>query len=83
MGRYSLLAVFEKEPAVIAGTIKSLLMVGVLVGLLEMDEYALAGIALALELVLTLFVRGASTPNVNVNTATQTTTVTTEKVEED
>ena len=65
MGRYDLKALFDKEPAFIAGVVKSLLMVAVLFGL-RIGEPQLAGVALALELVLTAFVRNSSTPNVTV-----------------
>lgn len=80
MGNYSIMAIFDKEPAFIAGAIRSLLMVAILVNVLVLDEKQLAGIAIALELVLTLFVRNKSTANVNVpaaNTTTTTATVTT------
>lgn len=60
MGRYSFLAVFDKEPAVIATAIRAVLFVLVLFGL-AVDEKQLAAIALALELVLVLFVRSKST----------------------
>jgi hypothetical protein len=79
MGRYSLFAVFEKEPAVVAGVIRTVLHTLVLLNVLLLDAPQLAGISLVVELVLTLFVRASVTPNVNVNTATQTTTVTTDK----
>lgn len=61
MGNYSLTNVFTKEPAVIAGAIRTVLMALVLLSLVAMDEKQLAGIALALEVVLTLFVRSQST----------------------
>lgn len=78
MGRYSIFAIFEKEPAVIAGAVRVILMVLILANVLLWDEKLLAGVALALEVGLTLFVRNSVTPNVNVNTATSTTTVTTD-----
>ena len=71
LGRYDLKALFDKEPAAIAGAIKSVLMVAVLFGL-RIGEPQLAGVALALEVVLTLFVRGSSTPNVTVARIVQT-----------
>lgn len=77
MGRYSIFAIFEKEPAVIAGAMRAVLHTLVLLGILVLDAPQLAGISLMLEVVLTLFVRASVTPNVNVNTATSTTTVTT------
>jgi hypothetical protein len=61
MGNYSLTNLFTKEPAVIAGAIRTVLMALVLLSLVAMDEKQLAGIALALEVVLTLFVRSQST----------------------
>lgn len=78
MGRYSILAIFEKEPAFIAGVIRAVLMAAVLFGL-AIDEKQLAGISLALELILTLFVRSNSTGNANVPPSnTVVTTATTE-----
>lgn len=65
MGRYDLGAIFEKEPAVIAGAVKSVLFVAVLFGL-SIGEQQLAGIALGLEVLLTLFVRQNSTSNATV-----------------
>lgn len=62
MGRYSLRAVLDKEPAVIAGSIRSVLYVLVLLNVARLDAGQLAGIALGLELVLTLFVRGRVAP---------------------
>ena len=73
MGNYSLTAIFTKEPAVIAGALKSVLWVGVLVGLVSFDDKTLAGIGLVLELVLGLFVRSQSTsssqPTLSVGTS--------------
>jgi hypothetical protein len=59
---YSLLAILDKEPVVIAGAVRSLLFLAVLMGLIFLDEKQLAGIALAAELVLGLFVRSKVTP---------------------
>ena len=59
---YSLRAILEKEPVAIASALRSVLFIGVLAGLFLMDEKLLAGIALAAELVLNLFVRNATTP---------------------
>ena len=61
MGNYSIKAIFDKEPVAIAGAVRVLLMTAVLFGL-AIDEKQLAGIALALEIVLTLFVRSQVTP---------------------
>ena len=64
MGRYDPRAIFEKEPAVIAGALKSILWVAVLLGLLTgLTDVQLAAIALVLELVLTLFTRQSVTPS--------------------
>lgn len=82
MGRYSLRALFDKEPAVIAGVVRSVLFALVLAGLLVIDEKVLAASALALELVLTLFVRGSTTPTASPTLAAGTTvTVTTPDTE--
>lgn len=64
---YDFKALLEKEPAVIASTVRTLLMLGVLTGGfaavgLNVDENVLAGVALALEAVLLLFVRHTVTP---------------------
>lgn len=61
MGNYSLTAIFTKEPVVIAGAVRSILWVLVLMGAVVLDEKQLAGIALGLELLLGLFARQTST----------------------
>lgn len=66
MGRYSPLAFFEKEPAVIAGAIRTILYGAVLLGYVTLTVEQLATIAVGLEVVLGLFVRQSSTPNVTV-----------------
>ena len=78
MGNYSLTAIFQKEPAVIAGALKSVLWVGVLVGVVTFDDKTLAGIGLVLELVLGLFVRSQSTSSSQptLNKGTEVTVVT-------
>lgn len=63
---YSLTAILEKEPVAIAASIRSLLFIGVLSGLLVMDEQLLAAIALAAELILGLFVRAQVFPTATV-----------------
>ncbi|HXJ63275.1 MAG TPA: hypothetical protein VNN79_05935 [Actinomycetota bacterium] len=72
MGNYSLTAIFTKEPVVIAGAIRSILYVLILVGVVVLDDKQLAAIALALEVVLGLFARQGSTsttsPNLTVGT---------------
>lgn len=62
MGLYDLRNIFTKEPVAIAGTVRSILFIAVLLGLAVLDEKQLAGIALGLELLLGLFVRNAVTP---------------------
>ena len=73
MGSYSLSNLFTKEPVVIAGAVRSILYVGILVGLVVLDDKQLAGIALALEVVLGLFARQTSTsssqPTLTVGTS--------------
>ena len=59
---YSLRAIFDKQPAIIAGAIRSVLFVLVLAGLVSLGEELLAGIALTAEIVLTLFTVSQSTP---------------------
>lgn len=59
---YSIRNILTKEPVVIAGAVRSVLFVLVLMSLVVLDEKQLAGIALALEVVLGLFARQASTP---------------------
>ncbi|HEV8489043.1 MAG TPA: hypothetical protein VGQ58_04585 [Candidatus Limnocylindrales bacterium] len=75
MGNYSLTAVFTKEPVVIAGAVRSILFVLVLLSLVTLDEKQLAGIALGLELVLGLFTRANSTSS-STPTLTEGTKVT-------
>lgn len=62
MGNYSLRNVLSKEPVVIAAAIRSVLFVLVLMSIITLDAPQLAGIALALELVLGLFTRASTTP---------------------
>ena len=62
MGNYDLTAIFTKEPVVIAGAVRSVLFVAVLMGVFVIDEKQIAGIALGLEVLLGLFVRSQSTP---------------------
>lgn len=66
MGRYSPIALFEKEPAVIAGALRTILYGAVLLGYVTLTVEQLAGIAVGLEVLLGLFVRQSSTPNVTV-----------------
>ena len=65
-------AIFNKEPAVIAEAIRAILFVLVLAGLLNLGEELLAGIALVVSLVLSLFVRQASTPTASPTLKTGT-----------
>lgn len=66
MGNYSITAIFQKEPAVIAGAIRTVLYGAVILGVIHLEAEQLAGIAVGLEVVLGLFVRQSSTPNVKV-----------------
>jgi len=70
---YSLTNIFTKEPIVIAGAIRSVLFVLVLLSVVVLDDKQLAGIALALEFVLGLFARAGSTstsqPTLTVGTS--------------
>jgi hypothetical protein len=66
MGKYDPRAIFEKEPAVIAGALRTVLYGAVILGYVTLTVDQLAGIAIGLELVLGLFVRQSSTPNVTV-----------------
>ena len=79
MGRYDFRALFDKEPAVIAGTIKSVLWIAVLFGF-SIGEQQLAAVALGLEAILTLFVRGNSTSNATVAAMTGATSAQTASV---
>ena len=66
MGIYDPRAIFQKEPAVIAGAIRTVLYSAVIMGYLHLTVEQLAGVAVALEVVLGIFVRQSSTPNVTV-----------------
>lgn len=62
MGNYSIGNLFTKEPVVIAGAIRSVLWVLILLSVIAMDEKQLAAVGLALEVVLGLFTRSTTTP---------------------
>ena len=66
MGIYDPRAIFQKEPAVVAGAIRTILYGLVILGVVHLEAEQLAGIAVGLEVVLGLFVRQSSTPNVTV-----------------
>lgn len=73
MGRYSPLEIFNREPAVIAGAIRTVLYGAVIFGYLpDLTIEQLAQIAIGLEVLLGLFVRQSSTPNVTVAQIVQT-----------
>jgi hypothetical protein len=59
---YSLRAILDKEPAAIAGAVQVILPVLVLLGVVSLDDKAMAGIVLVVSTLLALFVRNASTP---------------------
>lgn len=73
MGNYSIAALFTKEPVVIAGAVRSVLYVLILVNVLHLTVEQLAGIALGLEVVLGLFVRSTSTSSTQPTLAVGTT----------
>lgn len=56
----------ENEPVAIASAVRAVLHTLVLLGVIALDEAALAGISLAIELVLALMLRSAVTPNATV-----------------
>jgi hypothetical protein len=58
---YAVSEILNKEPVAIAAALKTVLFVAVLFGL-AINEQQLAGIAIALEVVLGLFVRSKVTP---------------------
>lgn len=62
---YSITAILQKQPAAIAGALRSVLFVLILAGVLLWDEKLLSAVGLALEVVLTLFVVSSSTPTNN------------------
>lgn len=62
----------KQQPVAIASALRSLLMIGVLLGWLALDEKQLAGIALGAELLLGLFAYNASTPTANPTLASGT-----------
>ena len=66
MGIYDPRALFQKEPAVVAGAIRTVLYTLVLMNAVHLTVEQLAGIAVGLEVVLGIFVRQSSTPNVKV-----------------
>jgi hypothetical protein len=66
MGIYDPRAIFQKEPAVVAGAIRTVLYGAVLLGYVHLTVEQLATIAVGLEVILGLFVRQSSTPNVTV-----------------
>lgn len=63
---YDFRNILKQQPVAIAGAVKVVLNVLVLTGLVLMDEKLLAGIALALEVILNLFVWNAVTPTSNM-----------------
>jgi hypothetical protein len=59
---YSLKAILEKEPAVLAEAVRAILLTLVLFNVIVVNEQQLATAMLALSALLTLFVRQVSTP---------------------
>lgn len=62
---YSIGALLTKQPAAIAGAIRAVLLVLILAKVIVLDLDVLAGGALALEVVLSLFIYNTSTPVAN------------------
>lgn len=58
--------ILDNEPVAIAAAVRAVLYSLVLLGVIVLDEAALAGIALAIELVLSLFLRNAVNTNATV-----------------
>jgi hypothetical protein len=58
---YSIRAILEKEPAVIAEAIRTILLLLVAFGVVSIGEQNLALVAIAVSVLLQLFVRQAST----------------------
>jgi len=73
MGNYSFTNLFTKEPVAIAGAVRSILYVLVLLNVAKLDAMQLAGIAIGMELLLGLFARQTSTstsqPTLTVGTS--------------
>lgn len=61
MGNYSITNLFTKEPVVIAGAVRSILYVLVLLGAVALNAEQLAAIAIGLEVVFGLFARQGTT----------------------
>lgn len=72
MGIYDPRAIFQKEPAVVAGAIRTVLYGAVILGIVHLTPEQLAAIAIGLEAILGVFVRQSSTPNVKVAEIVQT-----------
>lgn len=58
--------ILDNEPVAIAAAVRAVLHSLVLLGIVVLDESALAGISLAIELVLSLFLRNAVNSNATV-----------------
>lgn len=72
MGLYSIKNLFTKQPVAIASAVRTVLYVAVLGGVLQIDVPTLAGVALALEVVLSLFAYSTSTPTASPTLAAYT-----------
>lgn len=71
-GRYSLRALFDKEPAAIAEAIRTILLLLVAFGVFSIGEQNLALVGIAVSVLLTLFTRGASTSKISPTLAAGT-----------
>lgn len=69
---YSLKAILEKEPAVLAEAVRSVLLALAALGVIAVGEQQLAVFMLALSALLTLFVRHTSTPTASPTLAANT-----------
>ena len=59
---YSIRAILEKEPAALAEAVRTVLLLFVAFGIVKIGEQNLALVAIAVSVLLQLFVRQASTP---------------------
>lgn len=59
---YDVRNIWNKEPALVAEAVRAVLLVLVVLGVIQLDEKALAAILVALSAILSLFVRSKVTP---------------------
>jgi hypothetical protein len=63
---YALRSILDKEPVAIASAVKAVVLVLVLFGIVAWTDEQVAGVLVALEVVLGLFVRSKSTPTSDI-----------------